>query len=77
MMILIATLVLGCTGFTCEMICDQENCCVSLILFLLFPIAMIGGIGRAFAEVFCPAAEDILENNCGDVGDVCENMLCW
>ena len=76
-MILMATLILGCTGFTCELICDQENCCVSLLLLLIFPITMIGGIVRAFGEVFCPAAGDIIENNCESTGDICENVLCW
>ena len=76
-MIFVGTIIIGITGFTCELICNQENCCVSLLLFIFLPIAMIGGIGMAFGEVFCPAASDIIESNCEEIGDTCDSMLCW
>ena len=72
-LILFATIVIGCTGFTCEFICSQceDNCLLALILVIFLPISMIIGVVMAFGEVFCPAAGDIVEENCGSIEDVC------
>ena len=47
------TIFLGCTGFTCEVLCDQDNCCVTLIAFIFLPMTMLVGIFIAFKEFYC------------------------
>ena len=38
----------GITGYTCELICETDECCCSFLMIVFLPITMLFGIGLAF-----------------------------
>ena len=76
-MMFFAGILLGATGYTLELICDQEVCCVGLLLLLILPITMIMGIGKALGEICGEAAPEIVGEGCEFIGELADGMLCW
>ena len=60
-LIFFASIVLGMTGFTLELICEQDECCFGFVMLIFLPITMIAGIIKALGEMFCEAAGEICE----------------
>lgn len=54
-LILLVTIVTGMFPYTCEIIGDQD-CPLSGILLLFYPVTMIAGIVAAIGDFFCEAA---------------------
>ena len=72
-----AAIFIGATGYTLELICDQEECCVGFLLLLILPITMIMGIGKALGEICGEAAPEIVGEGCDWIGELTEEMMCW
>ena len=62
----IVTIFCGITGYTLELICDQDSNLKIFAMVVFFPITMIVGIGYAFYDFFAPILSDKIES-CMDV----------
>lgn len=55
LLILIVTIVAGMFPYTCEIIFDENKPPMSCFLLAIYPLVMLYGIGRSFADFFCEA----------------------
>lgn len=75
-LMLVITIILGIFPYTCEIIC-QSGGCLSIFLFFMYPLVMIGGIFVAFSDFFCETAGQMMGNACDMIGSLANGLLLW